>query len=92
MSDHDPDCPLAQEYVFADVGPFAYCQCGLIRKVRTDEQAKAYGLATRMVLRRGDYLREKVEALPQAKVAGVLYAVDDVVLRADVLKLLNGDV
>ena len=36
-------------------------------------------------------LRAQVEAMPKAKVAGVLYAVDDVVARADVLALLGGE-
>jgi hypothetical protein len=57
-------------------------------EVRADEQAKVYAFATRMVLRRGEYLREKVEALPGAHLSGDARGV---VYRAAVLALLNGD-
>jgi hypothetical protein len=36
-------------------------------------------------------LRAQVDALPKAKVAGVLYAVDDVVSRVDVLAMFGGE-
>jgi hypothetical protein len=54
-------------------------------EVRAEEQAKVYAFATRMVLRRGEYLREKVGALPTDNVG-----IHAVISRDDVLALLDG--
>jgi hypothetical protein len=72
--DHYAQCPVRNSTNWPAKGPI-FCLCYLIAKV----EAEAH-----------EHLRTQVKVMPKAKVAGVLYAVDDVVSRDEVLALLGG--
>ena len=88
---HDPFCPLAAGRL-ADTGPLAYCQCGLIARVRADEARSMKESAVNVAVAGFDlavdehreHLREKVEALPGDGSRPSMW-----VRRADVLALLS---